>query len=160
MTDPTRDQGSRATPPTPAPGTTHYRSDARRAAAAGESPIPHGPTSSRLRPRTRGAWATVILAGTFAALWIVFAVRAVDRNDHPWPTLTPPPAAALPDLNATVAAANRLLFPDRPYGSPAASPLASSMASPVASPAASPATSPIADPIVSPVASPLATPLT
>jgi len=81
---------------------------------------------------------TVVLAGTFVALWIVFAVRAVDRNDIPPPTVTLPPVATQPDLGATADAANRMLFPDRPDGSPGATPMASPVASPVATPVATP----------------------
>lgn len=76
----------------------------------------------------------MVLAGTFVTLWIVFAVRAVDRNDASSPTVTLPPVAAQPDLRATVDAANRLLFPDGSGGSPAATPVATPVASPVASP--------------------------
>lgn len=100
------------------------------------------PHVGRLRPRTPAAWATVILGGTFIVLWTVFAVRAVDRNaDLSPPPVTPPPATTTPDLRATVEAANRLLFPDRPSGSPAATPV-TTPATPAASPAASPVTTP------------------
>ena len=76
----------------------------------------------------------MVLAATFVTLWIVFAVRAVDRNEVPPATVTPPPVAAQPDLGATVDAANRMLFPDRPYGTPGPTPIASPGASPVATP--------------------------
>lgn len=85
---------------------------------------------SRLRPRTPVAWVTVGLAATFVALWIVFAVRAVDRNDVSPPTVTLPPATASPDLPATADTANRMLFPDRPDGSPGATLVASPVATP------------------------------
>jgi len=89
---------------------------------------------SRRRPTTLAAWVTVVLAATFAVLWIVFAVRAVDRNDVSPPTVTVPPATVASDPSATADAANRMLFPDRPDGSPGASPIASPIASPAATP--------------------------
>jgi len=111
----------------------------------------------RRRPLTPTAWATLALAATFVVLWIVFAVRAVDRNDVTPPTVTLPPATASPDLRATADAANRLLFPDAtPGGTPVASPVASpAQALPAGTPAATPVTSPAATPATSPAATPI-----
>jgi len=86
----------------------------------------------------------VVLAGTFVTLWFVFAVRAVDRNDVPPTMYTAPLVTPAPDLRATVAAANRLLLPEGPIGSPGATPLATPVPAP---PAGSPVASPVASPI-------------
>ena len=102
---------------------------------------PANPTRSRLRPRSPAGWATVILSATFVVLWAVFAVRAVDRNSGPTPTIAPPTVTATVDLRATVDEVNRVLFPNRVAGTPAATPAATPVATPMATPA-SPVTAP------------------
>ena len=87
-------------------------------------------------------------------LWTVFAIRAVDRNNDPTPTIALPPPTTTLDLQATVEFVNRRLFPDRPYPSPVATPMGTPVASTAVSSPAPPDATPLASPATEAVARP------